>query len=260
MVINMAAVDQEELKDKVKKMYKEVAENPTGEFHFEMGRGLAERLGYAPSDLDKIPSESIESFAGVGHHIGLANIEEGESVLDLGSGSGMDSFISALKVGSSGSVQGIDMTDEQLEKSRKLGSKFQMVSFKKAYIEELPFEDETFDVVISNGVINLTADKEKVFKEISRVLKTGGRMAISDIVTESQLTENIVCNTTLWASCIGGATQQDKYKGMIESQNMKIMEVIENSQYNFISSAAKGATETFGVKSVSILAEKQQIE
>jgi ubiquinone/menaquinone biosynthesis C-methylase UbiE len=224
----MAPVDHEELKDKVKKMYKDVAENPKGEFHFEMGRHLAEKLGYSTQDLDKVPSESIESFAGVGHHIDLAKMEEGESVLDLGSGPGMDSFISALKVGSSGKVLGIEMTDEQLEKSRALGSEFQMVSFKKAFIEELPLEDDGFDVVISNGVINLTSDKGKVFKEISRVLKPGGRMAISDIVTESQLTEEIINNTTLWASCIGGATQEDVYKGMIESANMKIIQIIDN--------------------------------
>jgi SAM-dependent methyltransferase len=256
----MASINQEELKDKVKMMYKEVAENPKGEFHFEMGRDLAEKLGYSVQDLDKVPSEAVDSFAGVGHVFDLTNIEEGESVLDLGSGSGMDSFISALKVGNNGKVLGIEMTDEQLEKSRTLGSEFQMVSFKKGLIEELPLEDESFDLVISNGVINLMVDKEKVFKEISRVLKPGGRMAISDIVTEDQLTEEIVENTTLWASCIGGATQEDKYKKIIESANMKIIKIIDNPQYNFISDSAKGATETFGVKSVSILAEKPHSE
>ncbi len=109
---------------------------------------------------------------------------------------------------------------------------------------------------MSNGVINLCTEKEKVFKEIGRVLKPGGRMAISDIVTEKELTENIVCDSTLWASCIGGAMQQDKYKQAIESAGMKIIEIKENSQYHFISESAKGATETFGVKSMSILARK----
>lgn len=256
----MASVNQEELRAKVKSMYKEVAENPHGEFHFEMGRELAEKLGYSPEDLDKIPSEAVDSFAGVGHHFDLANIKEGESVLDLGSGSGTDSFLTALKVGSSGKVVGIDMTDEQLEKARKLGAKFKMASFRKSYIEELPFEDESFDVVISNGVINLCADKEKVFKEIGRVLKPGGRMAISDIVTEKELTKDIVCNTTLWASCIGGAAQQDKYKRAIESGDMKIIKIRGNPQYHFLSNSALGASETFGVKSVTVLAEKSSRE
>ena len=252
----MALVDKEELRVKVKEMYKKVAETPKGKFHFEMGRGLAEQLGYSPNDLNKIPIESIDSFAGVGHFFDLARINEGESVLDLGSGSGMDSFLAALKVGSSGKVIGVDMTDEQLDKARKIGVKYQNVSFRKGYIEELPFEDEIFDVVMSNGVINLCTEKEKVFKEIGRVLKPGGRMAISDIVTEKELTENIVCDATLWASCIGGAMQQDKYKQAIESAGMKIIEIKENSQYHFISESAKGATETFGVKSMSILARK----
>lgn len=256
----MEKINKEELKEKVIKMYKKVAEDPHGEFHFELGRLLAEKLGYPSGELDEIPFEAVDSFAGVGYHFDLVNIREGESVLDLGSGSGMDSFISALKTGREGKVVGIDITDEQLEKSRKLGSDFKMVTFQNADIEELPFEDESFDVVISNGVINLAADKEKVFKEIGRVLKDGGRMAVSDIVTESQLTEDIVCDTTLWASCIGGAAQEDNYNRMIESGNMKIIKINENRQYNFISDSALEATDTYGVKSVSILAEKVKRE
>ncbi len=252
----MATVNQEELRAKVKEMYKKVAEEPQGEFHFEMGRGLAEKIGYSPQDLDNLSSEAVESFAGVGYHFDLADIKEGESVLDLGSGSGTDVFFAAMKAGGKGKVVGMDMTDEQLEKARKLGASFQNVSFKKGYIEELPFEDESFDVVISNGVINLCDVKEKVFKEIGRVLKPGGRMAISDIVTEKELTEGITCNATLWAACIGGAMQQDSYKEVIESGDMKIVRKRENPQYNFLSDSSQWATDEFGVKSISILAEK----
>lgn len=254
----MALVNKEELRTKVKEMYRQVAENPQKESHFEMGRSLAEKLGYPPQDLDKVPSESIDSFAGVGYYFDLAEIKEGESVLDLGSGSGMDSFLASLKVGSRGKVVGIDMTVEQLEKARKLGVEFLNVSFRIGYIEELPFEDESFDVVISNGVINLCAEKEKVFKEIGRVLKAGGRMAISDIVTEKELSESIVCDATLWASCIGGAMQQDRYRRVIESGGMEVVEMRGNPQYQFLSKSAQGATEEFGVKSVSILAEKSR--
>ena len=113
-------IDKEELEKKVKDMYRDVALNPKGEFHFEMGRNLAERLGYSPEDLDRIPAESIESFAGVGYYFDLAGIKPGERVIDFGSGAGMDTFIAALKTGNNGSVVGIDMTEEQLVKAKQL--------------------------------------------------------------------------------------------------------------------------------------------
>ena len=140
-------VDTVELEQKVKKMYSDVALNPKGEYHFEMGHGLADKLGYEKKDLDRIPAPAIDSFAGVGYYFDLANLKEGESVLDLGSGSGMDVFVAALKVGSTGHVSGADMTDEQLEKSESLRkeNKFEHVSFHKAHIEKLPFEDAGFE-------------------------------------------------------------------------------------------------------------------
>ena len=252
-------VDAAELEQKVKKMYSDVALEPKGEYHFEMGRGLAEKLGYEKAHLDSIPSASIESFAGVGYFCDMANFKEGEKVLDLGSGSGMDTFIVALKVGKTGSVTGIDMTDEQLEKSDRLRKEnsFDNVSFQKSYIETLPFANASFDVVISNGVINLCTDKAKVFEEVARVLKPKGRMVIADIVTERQLPENVVCNSTLWAACIGGAAQQDDYSSAIRHGGMEVLYVRANDNYGFISKSARGASKEFGVKSVSILAEKK---
>lgn len=253
----MATVDKQDLEARVKDMYRAVALEPEKKVHFEMGRGLAERLGYSPADLDIIPSESIDSFAGVGHHFDLADVKNGESVLDMGSGSGMDSFLASLKVGGSGSVVGIDMTDEQLEKARNLGAEFQNVSFRQGYIEKLPVEDGSFDVVISNGVINLSVEKEKVFQEAGRALKRGGRMAISDIVTEQPLPENVTCDASIWASCIGGAMQQDDYRAAIEKAGMQIDKFRENPQYQFLSDSAKGACEKWGVKSISLVAVKQ---
>lgn len=218
-------VDASELELKVKKMYSDVALNPRGNYHFEMGRGLAEKLGYEKNDLDRIPAAAIDSFAGVGYYFDMANLREGEHVLDLGSGSGMDVFVAALKVGSSGHVSGVDMTDEQLKKSESLrqANRFEAVSFHKSYIEKLLFGDASLDVVISNGVINLCPDKEKVFAEVARVLKPGGRMVIADIVTEMQLPENIVCNSTLWAACIGGAAQQDDYAVRLRERAWKFL-------------------------------------
>jgi ubiquinone/menaquinone biosynthesis C-methylase UbiE len=250
--------DPKELEAKVKAMYKSVAEEPHGDFHFEMGRQMAERLGYDPADLDRIPAEAIESFAGVGYYFHLANAKPGETVVDLGSGSGMDSFIAALKVGPRGKVIGVDMTDEQRAKAERLRDRdgFLNVTYVKGYIEEAPLPNGVADVVISNGVINLATDKSKVFAEAARLLKSGGRFAISDIVTEVQLPETIVCNSTLWAACIGGAAQQDNYRQMITKAGLRLETVQDNPQYQFISDNARGASKKFGVKSVSLLAIK----
>jgi arsenite methyltransferase len=250
--------DPKELELKVKAMYRSVAEEPHGDFHFEMGRIMAERLGYAPEDLDRVPKEAIESFAGVGYYFHLADLKPGEVVVDLGSGSGMDTFIAALRVGPRGKVTGVDMTDEQRAKAEKLRDRddFLNVTYVKGYIEEAPMPDGVADVVISNGVINLATDKTKVFREAARLLKSGGRFAISDIVTEVQLPENIVCNSTLWAACIGGAAQQDNYRLMIEAAGLRLVKVEDNPQYQFISDNARGASKKFGVKSISLLAVK----
>jgi arsenite methyltransferase len=254
----VSAFDPLDLEIKVKAMYRDVAENPHGEFHFEMGRTLAERLGYAPSDLDRIPAEAIESFAGVGFYFHLANLKEGETIVDLGSGSGMDTFVAALKVGARGKVIGIDMTDEQRAKAERLRNRdgFRNVTYLKGYIEAVPLPDASADVVISNGVINLATDKRKVFDEVARLLKPGGRLVLADIVTEVQLPENIVCNSTLWAACIGGAAQQDNYRRQIEASGLKMVKAEDNPAYQFISDNACGASRKFGVKSVSLLAIK----
>lgn len=257
--MTVANVDRAALETKVKDMYTQVADTPHGDFHFEMGRAMAERLGYDAADLDRIPSESIDSFAGVGHFFHLAALKPGERVVDLGSGSGMDSFIASLKVGRTGRVVGIDMTDAQLAKARRLAeqSGFGNVSYRQAYIEDTGLEAGAFDCVISNGVINLAPDKPRLFREAARLLRQGGRLAISDIVTEKPLPEGVVCNADLWAACIGGAAQSDDYRSAIESAGFAVQTVEENRQYQFISDQAKGATSKWGVKSVSILAHKR---
>ena len=144
-------------------MYRDVALDPHGEFHFEMGRALAERVGYAPADMDAIPSEAIDSFAGVGHYFDLAQLNAGETVVDLGSGSGTDSFIAARRVGKTGSVIGVDMTEEQLAKAERLrdAAGFDNVTFRKGYIEATGLANASCDAIISNGVINLAPDKEQ---------------------------------------------------------------------------------------------------
>ncbi|MFQ6017201.1 MAG: methyltransferase domain-containing protein [Kiloniellaceae bacterium] len=257
-VTSETTVDRQDLEMRVKDMYRQVAENPKGEFHFEMGRPLAERLGYAPEDLDRIPAPAIESFAGVGYYFHLAGLKEGERVIDLGSGAGTDSFVAALKVGPGGRVVGVDMTDAQRGKAERLrdSAGFSNVTYLKGYIEDLPVGDASFDAVISNGVINLSPDKRQVFREVARVLKPGGRLAVSDIVTESRLPEGVVGNATLWAACIGGAMRQDDYCMAIEAAGLKVTAREDNPQYRFISDNARAASEKFGVKSISLLATK----
>ena len=253
-----AAVDREELRSRVKSMYTQVADRPEGPFHFEMGRPLAERLGYAAADLDRIPPEAMESFAGVGHHFGLAKIQAGETVVDLGSGSGMDAFLAAFQTGPTGRVIGVDMTDQQLVKAESLRQRegIQHLQFRSGYLEAIPVEDGTADAVVSNGVINLCPDKAAVFDECRRILKPGGRLAISDIVTGVRLPPAIVCNASLWAACIGGAMQVEDYQKAIEAAGFRVETLVENPEYRFLSKSAQGATRQYGVKSISLVAWK----
>ena len=255
----LKSLDTADLEARVKSMYREVAEEPNRKFHFETGRGLAERLGYSPEELDRVPVEAIESFAGVGCYFDLLEMSPGETVLDLGSGSGTDAFVAALRVGERGSVIGVDMTDEQLEKATRLAraSRFGNVEFRKGYIEEPPVEDASVDVVISNGVINLSADKPKVFASAARALREDGRLAIADIVTEAELPETVTCDASLWAACIGGAMQRDSYRAAIEAAGFEIEVVRENTGYRFVSDQARNATRKYGVKSVSLVARKR---
>jgi arsenite methyltransferase len=250
--------DPVDLENKVKTMYQSVAENPFGDFHFEMGRDLAQRLGYSSSDLGKIPREAIESFAGVGYYFDLADVRPGENVVDLGSGSGMDTFVAALMVGQRGRVIGVDMTDAQLQKSERLrvANGFGNIEYRKGYIDAVPCDSGVADVVISNGVINLAPDKAAVFKEAARVLRPGGRLALADIVTDLELPDSVTCNSDLWAACIGGALQRDAYRRAIERAGLGIEAERENSSYRFLSDNAQNAQQKWGVKSVSILALK----
>ena len=252
------AVDTQELELKVQRMYRAVATDPRGEFHFELGRSLAERLGYPDDVLDRIPERAIESFAGVGYVFDLAALRDGEQVVDLGSGSGMDVFFACTQVGPQGGVVGVDFTAEQLSKAQTLAvvAGFDQAEFRAGRIERLPVEDESADCVISNGVINLSPDKQQVFAEAARVLRPGGRLAIADIVSEQPLTDSIVCDADLWASCIGGAAQQDTYRDAIEAAGLRIEAITENP-YEFISERARDASTKYGVKSVSVLARKE---
>ncbi len=256
--MSTSIVDAAELRDHVREMYRAVAREPGGDFHFETGRAVAERLGYPADWLDAVPADALASFAGVGHFLDLAQIAPGDSVVDLGSGSGTDSFIAAELTGPDGQVVGVDMTDAQLMKARRArdGAGLGHLAFLNGLIEDPPVEPGGVDVVISNGVINLVPDKERVFRAAARALRPGGRLAIADIVAERELTKPRR-NVSLWAACIAGAMPHGDYVEAIENAGLRVQMVRPNPAYRFVSPRAQDAAAKYGVTSLTILAIKE---
>jgi arsenite methyltransferase len=252
-----AAVDHDELYRHIAEMYRAVARGYTGELHFSIGRPLAESLGYPTDLLDRLPAEAADSFAGVGYHLGLAGLQPGERVLDLGSGSGTDAFAAGELVGPGGSVEGVDVTPEQLAKADRLRAG-RPVTFRRAHIESLPYGEAAFDAVISNGVVNLSADKAAVFAEAARVLRPGGRLALSDIVTERPIAARTTGQADLWAACIAGAGQVDDYLDLVTTAGLELRAVNANPQYHFASERARRTAQTYGAQSISLLAVKPE--
>ncbi|HWH33111.1 MAG TPA: methyltransferase domain-containing protein [Egibacteraceae bacterium] len=193
-------VDPEALREQVRDKYREVATEPHRGFHFHTGRPLAARLGYDDAAVDALPDRAVESFAGVGNPFSLRRLEPGERVVDVGSGAGFDSLIAAGQVGDSGHVVGVDMTPEMLDKSRATAAALGLrnVEFREGLAERLPVEDGWADVVVSNGVINLCADKKAVFEEIRRVLKPGGTLQFADIANGRPVPPDALRDIDLW--------------------------------------------------------------
>jgi SAM-dependent methyltransferase len=193
-------VDPARLRDEVRGKYREVALDPNRSYHFHTGRPLAARLDYNSGLVDALPDAAVESFAGVGNPFSLRALESGARVVDVGSGAGFDSFIAAAQVGRAGRVIGIDMTDEMLTKSRNTAAAlgYEHVEFREGLAEALPVEDGWADVVISNGVINLCADKRAVFAEIRRVLHPGGRLQFADIANGRPVPPEALRDIDLW--------------------------------------------------------------
>jgi arsenite methyltransferase len=194
-----ADIDVDLLKSEIKKTYSSVSEEPGRDFIFPTGRAWAEDLGY-PAELANVPESAIESFAGVANPWTMGRLAPGERVLDLGSGAGTDSLVAAQMVGADGRVTGIDMTEAMLVKARSAATAMGVrnVEFVEGEAERLPFSDASFDVVISNGVIDLVPDKDAVFAELYRVLAPGGRMQIADVTIQNPVSEEGRRKIDLW--------------------------------------------------------------
>lgn len=266
MVMIAQMKDEENMKQKIREavrdMYTEVSEKPSNKFHFPLGEQALLAVGYPKSVLKAVPKNAKESFAGVGYHFQNNVVKKGNIVLDIGSGSGTDLIIVAQKVGSEGKVIGIDITQSMLKKALKNAeeAKLKNVSVIESDAESLPFKDDTFDVVISNGVINLVHDKQKTFKEIFRVLKPGGYMSIADIILSSPISEKSRANPELWASCVVGAMVDEEYLKIIKKAGFSSVEVVSELDYFALSDSdsTKRVAHSLGAHSVVIKAQKSR--
>lgn len=190
-----------QLKDEILRMYQEVADNPRSEFHFYHGREAAELFDYPADWLDRAPAEAVASFAGVGNPHLRSELKRGEAVLDLGSGAGLDSIVAGWQVGPTGSVIGVDLNPAMCRKAQvNAAAAGTRMDCRSGSMEDIPLPDASVDVALSNGVINLSFRKRRVIEELFRVLRPGGRLSITDIVSAKQLSQSIVNDPKLWAS------------------------------------------------------------
>jgi len=221
-------MDESKVKDIVKKSYAGIAKSASSCGCSCGSKDISRSIGYSEEDMDAVPEANLG--LGCGNPIALGKIKKGDVVLDLGSGAGFDAFLAAKRVGESGKVIGVDMTEEMIAKAQENAAKhnYENVEFRLGDIEALPVDDNSVDIIISNCVINLAPDKLKVFKEAYRVLKIGGRMYISDIVLLSNLSEEQKNDETLIAGCVGGALLKDDYIAIIKESGLEVNILGEN--------------------------------
>lgn len=251
---------REVILDAVQAMYTAVAAVPGQEFHFPTGRRACELVGYPAAQLERVPPEALESFAGVGYPFAAQVIRAGDQVLDIGSGSGTDSLIAAALVGSSGHVIGLDLTAAM---RRKLEANIaragvRNVSVLSGNAEAIPLGDDAVTVVSTNGVINLVPDKAAAIREMYRVLRAGGRVQLADIVVETMPSESCRAQPQLWAECIVGATSVAEYAALFEQAGFRDVEVLDRRDYFAGSHSAetRKVAQSFGAHAIVLRAVK----
>jgi len=227
----------EKIKNAVKARYSQIAERREQSCCSSCGCGISplaqtEAIGYSREDLGCIPEEALMGL-GCGNPTAIAELKPGETVLDLGSGAGIDAFLAASKVGPNGSVIGVDMTKEMIDKAADIAkyNGYTNVDFRLGEIERLPVDDSSVDVVMSNCVINLAPDKAKVFREAYRVLRPGGRLSISDIVADRALSDEMRSDFDAWAGCIAGALEQQQYLRVIKEAGFTDLQVLSSREF-----------------------------
>jgi arsenite methyltransferase len=234
-------MEDKKVKEYVKKRYSEIAQKECSSCSTSCCSSsscgtppqyVAWKVGYSPSDIENVPEESVLGL-GCGNPVALASLKEGETVLDLGSGGGIDAFLASKKVGPKGKVIGVDMTDEMLQRAKETASKhgYTNVEFRQGEIENLPVKDNSVDVIISNCVINLAPDKLKAFKEAYRVLKPEGRIMVSDLVTNGELPDQVRKSFDAWARCIAGALEKSDYLNKIAEAGFKNINIASQKPY-----------------------------
>lgn len=229
-------MEEKEIKNHVKERYGKIATREESSCSccggtdnmLKNAKEQAKAMGYSPEEIETIPQEAIYGL-GCGNPTALAEIREGETVLDLGSGGGIDVFLAAGKVGETGRVIGVDMTQEMVETANRNAEEgdYSNVQFKMGEIEDLPIEDNSVDLIISNCVINLTPDKNVAYREAFRVLKPGGRILISDLVTSGEIPDEIRRSFQAWSECIAGAMEKDEYLETIKNAGFKDVKILE---------------------------------
>jgi len=229
-------MNDKKIKEVVKERYSEIAKEGCSCCSAPFSQNVtqqAKAIGYSEEDLKQIPEEAVMGL-GCGNPTALADINEGETVLDLGAGAGIDVFLAAKKVGPKGHVIGVDMTEEMVKKANETAKKYNYknVEFKLGEIENLPIEDNSINLIISNCVINLSPDKLKTYKEAYRVLKPGGRILISDIVTEGELPEEIKKSFAAWAECVAGALEKSEYINTIKKAGFKDITIVSQRTFS----------------------------
>jgi len=248
------------LREQVRSTYDQVARNPGGDYHFHRGPDYAHRfLGYEPAELAALPPLSTARFAGVGNPLAIGPIEAGATVLDHACGAGMDLLLAARKIGPRGRAIGIDMTPAMVEcatQAARQAGLSRIARFQQGYYESLPVADASVDVVISNGVLNLSPEKHRVMREVFRVLKPGGRLYLADVVVQQELNMEARSNPDLWAACVGGALVEPELEALAEETGFAGGRITRRFNCFYDTSAESKVAKHLFVQSVNFIARK----